>query len=95
LDNAEKWKSDRLLYDYGITLTDYEDTLASQGGVCAICLSEKIAEGKGYMHVDHDHETKQVRGILCGSCNTGIGLLGGNAESLLAAYEYLARWEGV
>lgn len=61
---------------WGLTQEGYDALLESQGGVCAIC--ERPARG-GLMdhslHVDHDHETGEVRGLLCRSCNTALHLL--------------------
>src|SRR5438094_9480440 len=52
---------------FGISLEQYEEMLAKQGGVCAIC-GAPPPEGTS-LHVDHDHETGEVRGLLCFPCN--------------------------
>lgn len=63
--------------------------LAAQGGACAICQTPP-EDPRGYrMHVDHCHSTGQVRGILCGPCNRGIGNLDDDPERCIAAAEYL------
>lgn len=65
----------QLRRDYGITLDDYEVMLKSQDGVCAIC-GDPPKGGKTSsknLHVDHDHETGKVRGLLCNNCNLGVG----------------------
>lgn len=49
----------------------FESVLAYQGGVCAICGTPEPS-GRGW-HLDHDHDTNQFRGVLCSSCNTGLG----------------------
>ena len=72
---------------YGLTPDDYEFLVAVQGGVCAIC---GATESKG-LHVDHEHRTGLVRGLLCGRCNKGIGLFEENPARLDAAKGYLAR----
>jgi len=61
-------KFSRLLRKYGITRTDYESMLDSQGGGCAICGSRP-----DLLCVDHDHLTGKVRGLLCSTCNKGLG----------------------
>jgi len=58
---------------FGITLLKYNEMLASQGGLCRGCSAPSSA--KGTLHVDHDHKTGRVRGLLCVACNTAIGLL--------------------
>jgi hypothetical protein len=68
---------------YGITATQFDELLAKQGGVCAICGRENPE------HVDHDHETGKVRGILCFNCNGGLGQFSDNTERLANAIEYL------
>lgn len=52
---------------YGVTEAEYALVLAAQGGRCAIC-RRKPAVGKN-LHVDHDHRTGIVRGVLCVTCN--------------------------
>jgi hypothetical protein len=70
---------------YGIEFADYERMLDEQDGHCAICPSTED------LHVDHCHSTGVVRGLLCGPCNRGIGLLRDDTERLLAAARYLSR----
>lgn len=71
---------------YGITLDDYNKMLENQGGRCAICGSIS-----GALFVDHCHKTGRVRGLLCCSCNTGIGLLKDNIDVLTNAIKYLSN----
>jgi hypothetical protein len=74
---------------YGITIEEFDALLASQEGTCAIC-RRKIMDPRGYHpHVDHDHITGKVRGVLCFSCNIGLGGFKDNAEFLRAAIDYL------
>ena len=77
---------------YGITPDDYNRMFVEQKGCCAICGTHQ-QELKKKLAVDHDHETGKVRGLLCRSCNTGIGLLKENKEILLAAISYLGYTE--
>jgi hypothetical protein len=56
-----------------------------QGGVCAVCGTSEPE------HVDHDHGSGQVRGILCFNCNRGLGYFGDELETLYLAADYLER----
>jgi hypothetical protein len=57
---------------YHLPLGAIEAMYEAQGGRCAICSIEKPMEGRGGLHVDHDHRTGAVRGLLCGGCNSGL-----------------------
>lgn len=80
---------------HGISLEDYEAMSAAQKGKCAICgRNGNIPHSNGkpqYMAVDHDHETGELRGLLCSPCNLGLGLFQDNDEFLTNAARYLAR----
>jgi hypothetical protein len=73
---------------YGIGAKDVERLIAEQGGVCAICRRPDPE------HVDHDHATGAVRGVLCFNCNGGLGQFRDSPVFLAAAIEYLARPHG-
>ncbi len=81
----------KLQIKYGITLDEYEARLVSQNYGCAICgVSEH--GGTKYMTrwaVDHDHVTGRVRGLLCHSCNLGLGKFKDSAQVLRRAAEYV------
>ena len=68
---------------YGIGADEFDELVVQQGGVCAIC-GRPDPE-----HVDHDHETGAVRGILCFNCNGGLGQFRDSIDSLLTAASYL------
>ena len=72
---------------YGITHEEYDEILARQNGVCAIC-HRRFGEGVPGC-VDHNHETGEIRGLLCRTCNTGIGGLRENFALLNNAVAYL------
>lgn len=76
---------------YNTTPEAIDAMLEAQGGGCAICGGE--ATGKGW-HVDHDHDTGEVRGILCFGCNVGLGNFNDNIDRLQCAADYLKRYEG-
>ena len=68
---------------YGITMAERDELLASQAGVCVICPRAPA------VHVDHCHETGRVRGVLCFNCNSGLGLLRDDPEAMNRAADYL------
>lgn len=73
---------------YGITLEQYVDMFANQGGVCAIC--EEECKTKKSLSVDHDHRTGKVRGLLCNRCNRALGMFQDSPDLLLRAARYVA-----
>src|SRR5208337_1990483 len=79
-------------YYYGITQEQRDALFVAQGSCCAVCKSREHG-GRGW-HTDHDHETKQVRGILCHPCNLALGNVKDRIEILQALIEYLARRAG-
>lgn len=92
-DNPEKYavhlRRSLLKRKYGLTLGDYGRMLAEQGGTCAICGAGPDSERNHRftsLAVDHDHETGQVRGLLCSMCNRGIGVIGDHNLAAAAAY---------
>jgi Recombination endonuclease VII len=68
---------------YGIGASEFDQLVSDQGGVCPICTQPDPE------HVDHDHATGRVRGILCFNCNGGLGQFGDDAERLVRAQLYL------
>ena len=68
---------------YGISAAEVERLIAEQGGICAICRVKPAA------HVDHNHQTGQVRGILCFGCNGGLGQFQDNTEWMGRAILYV------
>lgn len=61
--------------------------LATQGGRCAIC---RELPGRKALHVDHDHASGRVRGLLCFRCNAGLGNFRDDPGTLKAALSYLS-----
>ena len=87
------YKDRMLRRKYGIGLDFYEHLLKIQDGRCAIC--GDMEDGRA-LAVDHDHVTGQVRGLLCASCNNGLGRFKDDPERLKAALRYLEdRNEGI
>jgi len=84
--HKEKRKAEMKEYNakarYGITRAEY-DQLFIDTPMCELC---KVRPSQV---LDHDHDTKEIRGVLCHSCNTGIGKLGDTVEGLEAAIRYI------
>lgn len=79
-----------LMTKYSLTPEEYKQILISQNYCCAICDThqEKL---KRRLSVDHCHQTGNIRGLLCTSCNTGIGKLSDSVEKLQRAINYLSK----
>jgi len=90
-----KRKSD-LKLKFGLTLFDYNIMFNNQDGCCAIC-GRHQSELTRALAIDHNHNTNEVRGLLCGSCNTAIGsLLADDGIKLLQnAIKYVSKYEKV
>jgi hypothetical protein len=74
---------------YGLTVEQYDAMLEAQGGVCATC--GKPCDRRKRLAVDHAHETRKVRGLLCERCNLALGLLGEDPETISRMAEYVRR----
>lgn len=72
---------------YGLRPGEYDARFRDQKGLCAICEqpSERV------LHVDHDHATGKVRGLLCTHCNRGLGAFRDSILDLRRAIEYLVK----
>lgn len=75
---------------YGIDLNQYNQLLKDQNDCCKICETHKSNFNKA-LAVDHCHESGKVRGLLCASCNTGLGQFKENSTLLGKAFIYLQR----
>lgn len=94
LDNKSRMKNNHLLKKFGITYEEYQGMLVEQGGKCAICGKTPEENGK-MLAVDHCHKTKQLRSLLCSSCNICIGFIEKNNLSLTNIDNYLKKYGGV
>lgn len=70
---------------YNLTLEAYAALLEKQQGKCALCLREQTER----LHVDHNHSTGEVRGLLCERCNRALGLFADSPALLASAVRYL------
>jgi hypothetical protein len=80
---AVQSRQDHLKRQYGITEAERHELVASQGGVCCICLAALP------VHVDHCHETGRVRGVLCFSCNAALGQFKDRPDVIRRAATYV------
>ena len=94
-DNPEKAKSQRLKR-YGIDLDGYNALRKQQNYCCVICEvhETEVSQGRATtpdtaLHVDHDHATGKVRGLLCTNCNIILGKCYDKIETLNKAIQYL------
>ena len=88
-------RRDKFLRDkHGITLEDYARLWANQRGRCAICdLHENVAmTTHTKLVVDHNHDTGEVRGLLCDLCNKGLGQFKDDQTRVEAAARYLKEF---
>lgn len=90
--NPRKIFAAQIKIKYGITLEFFDALVLSQSGRCAIC-SEPMCEVREPC-VDHDHLTKDVRGLLCAKCNRGLGFFRDSPDLLQWARDYLLRHRG-
>ena len=86
--DPERNRNTWLVKKFGITATEYDAMLEAQEGCCAICgIHEKHCDKR--LAVDHNHDTGEVRALLCSPCNVGLGMFRENKEFLAKAIEYV------
>lgn len=73
-ENKDRHRNEKLKRNFGITSDDYNEMLKEQKCCCWICGRHKI-QFKTRLAIDHCHETDKIRGLLCGGCNTGLGIV--------------------
>lgn len=97
--NPKKASQYTRLHKYGLTQGQYDDLIVAQDGRCAICGTTEPG-GRGSWHIDHDHNCcpgdgktcgQCVRGLLCVSCNWGLGHFKDDPKVLLEAADYLIQ----
>lgn len=94
--NPAKDRDWQLRTKYGISSADYDALLENQGGRCAICgTDEPEGRSRTYFHVDHDHDTGAVRGLLCSRCNTALGLMREDTDAIMGMAAYLLSHQDV
>lgn len=89
----ETWR--KRFQKYKLTKDSYQELLRSQGYGCAICGSTTPKKNGKLLHVDHDHATGKIRGLLCSNCNVGLGNFEDKPERIRLALCYLERARGI
>jgi len=80
----------RKLRRHHISLEAYDAMYAKQQGLCALC-GTTIVKHERKTHIDHNHRTEEIRGLLCEACNIGLGMFKDCKDVLLKAIEYLSE----
>jgi hypothetical protein len=99
-ERRQKQQASYVMRRYGVSVADLEKVLDRQAGRCAICQlawtdcfpAKRSRHRSMFLHylcIDHDHKTGRVRGLLCNSCNTAIGLLEEDEARCYRAVAYL------
>ena len=88
-ENWEKRRASNLKYYYGVDFDYFQALKDAQNNCCAICKLSFSSEK--HTHLDHDHTTKEIRGILCNHCNRGLGAFKDSIDILKAAQKYLEK----
>lgn len=73
----------------GISEAEYRALYRKQSGKCGICRRRMYSKRYKAFSVDHDHATGRIRGLLCGNCNTGLGLFRDDPTALFRAIEWV------
>lgn len=78
---------------YGLTFGEYERACSERGNLCDICKNPPTGKHKKNqrLHVDHNHSTGHLRGMLCSPCNKGLGHFADNLARMKAAVAYLRK----
>lgn len=91
--HTDGFRKKHLRYKFGLTIKDYDKLYNEQSGCCAVCEKHQ-SELKRALAVDHNHETGQIRGLLCSGCNPAIGALGADygTDLLQKAIRYVEKY---
>jgi hypothetical protein len=89
LKNADAVNTRARVRRYGLSVPEYAAMVARQKGICVICL--KLAE-RG-LCIDHDHQTRKARDLLCGKCNLGLGNYNDDSAAMRRGADYLDYWK--
>jgi hypothetical protein len=95
-NKPDRKKTNKRKYKYNITTQQYEQMLANQNGMCAICRNPEPRTDphtgiRRALAVDHDHKTGKIRDLLCSSCNLALGLLQDDPIRIQEMLSYLQK----
>lgn len=82
-----------LRWKYGITVEQYDEMFAQQGGMCAVCGGAETIKGRRWLDVDHCHRTGRVRALLCSTCNRVFGMLAEDPNRIAQLLRYALSHE--
>lgn len=77
---------------FGISAADVDAMRVAQGNHCKLC-TNVLGNGRHQAHLDHDKVTHKIRGLLCCTCNKGLGMMGDNAAGLRRALIYVEGYQ--
>lgn len=82
----------RIKKKFGLTWEQYQSLILAQDNKCEICLKPPFGKrSKAKLHLDHCHTTGKRRGLICGQCNTALGMVNDSRDILLRMISYLDR----
>lgn len=84
------YKSRAFNRKYGISKEDFYVLRSKQNNKCAICENELENDKKS--HMDHCHDTGKLRGVLCTTCNVGLGMFKDSLPIIKSAVKYLKKY---
>jgi hypothetical protein len=86
-------KDKQLQRKFGVSLKWYTKKLKEQGNVCDICKKHLQSDRYKHFAIDHDHDTGEVRGLLCNNCNTALGLVKEDERTINNMNKYLKKYK--
>lgn len=100
LTKPETWQEMRrkhqIKYYHKLSKIEFDKMREDQDYSCAICgIHESLINRPRPLVVDHNHKTGRVRALLCGHCNSALGMLREDAETAASMIEYILQHEAV
>ena len=92
-DVRERQRRNRIEKTFNISYNDYEKMVIFQDNKCEICGNPETDSRHKFLSIDHNHRTKEVRGLLCNLCNKALGLFKDNLTVLKSAVKYIRKYD--